>query len=473
MVKNTIKKKNLSKEKEGVWQLSKDIQAGMNVPARIIASDKLLADIENDRSLDQLANTATLPGVEQRVYGMPDMHEGYGAPIGGVIPINPDKGIISPGAIGFDINCGVRLLATQLQAEKVEEKKTELINKLFSKIPSSVGSTGPLSLNKKELSSVLEKGVDWCLKNGYGVEKDKENCEEGGKLKAARADALSKKAKKRGQDQLGTLGSGNHFLELQKVDEIFNEDKAEEFDIKKGQVMVMIHCGSRGLGHQVCTDFTKKAKSEFPEYNGKLPDPELAGAPFSSELGKDYFSAMSASANFAWANRQVITSWTREVWQDVFKEKGGGELKLVWDVAHNMAKLEKHQTNEGKKELLVHRKGAVAAFLNQPVIVPGSMGSASYLMMGGGSSEKLTVSSTAHGAGRLMSRGQAKKEVWGQDLKKELQKKGIEIKARSMPGLAEEAPAAYKNIEDVVGVMDRLDISNKVARFKPIGVIKG
>ena len=475
MNQKSIKSSDLKEIEKNIWKLPTDFRPGMKVPARVIASEKLLQKIVQDRSLNQLANSATLPGVCKYVLAMPDAHEGYGLPIGGVVPIDKDKkeGIISPGTVGFDINCGIRLLASAVKAEDIKEKLDHLAQAFFEKIPAGVGSQGPLKLSEKELDQVLIKGVGWCLKNGYGQQEDKENCEEKGEMEKAQAEAVSDRAKKRGRDQLGTLGAGNHFIETQKIDQIFDSEVAEKFGLFPGQVAIMVHCGSRGLGHQVCTDYTRQVREELPDYNQKLPDPELAGAPYSHRLGQQYFAAMSASANFAWANRQVITHWLREAWEGVLGSAGGGELRLIYDLAHNMAKEESHQIDNQRRELIIHRKGATRAFPDQPIIIPGSMGTSSYLMLGTKKAMEVSFGSTAHGAGRTMSRGEAKRKVWGENLRRELAKKGIIVKARSLPGLAEEAPVAYKDIEEVVKVVEQVGIGKKVARLTPLAVIKG
>ncbi len=469
MKPETIKISDLKEIERNIWELPKSFRSDMRVPARVVASKKLLESIGRDRSLSQLVNTATLPGVFKYVMAMPDCHEGYGAPIGGVIPIEKKEGMISPGATGYDINCGIRILVSAVKAEDIKEKLDYLAQRLFEKIPSGVGSRGPLKLSKKELNEVLNKGVTWCLKNGYGSKEDQENCEEKGEMESAKDEAVSDHAKKRGRDQLGTLGAGNHFLELQKIEQILDQTAAKRLGLFENQVALMIHCGSRGLGHQVCTDYTRIMKQELADFNKKLPDPELAGAPFSHQRGQDYFAAMSASANYAWANRQVITHWAREAWEEVLEEKGGGELRLIYDLAHNMVKEETHDN----KELIIHRKGATRAFPNQPVIIPGSMGTASYLMLGVEKAMDISFGSTAHGAGRTMSRGEAKRRVWGENLRKELAQKEIIIKARSMSGLAEEAPIAYKDIDEVIRVVSEVGIAKPIARMIPLAVIKG
>jgi tRNA-splicing ligase RtcB len=386
---------------------------------------------------------------------------GYGFPIGGVAAFDIKKGLISPGGVGYDINCGVRLLATNLKKEEVYPKIKELLEELFKSVPSGVDAESRLKLDKKEMDKMLENGLDWAFEKGYANENDLKNCEEFGKMPAD-ASKCSQKAKSRGNQQLGTLGAGNHFLEVQYVDELFEE----KFGLKKGQVVIMIHCGSRGFGHQICTDFLRRIEKEMPEIVDKIPEHELAYAPAGSEIAEDYLKAMSAAANFAWVNRQVITHQTREVFSKIF---GKTELRLIYDVSHNMAKIEKHDG----KEFYVHRKGATRAFPGQPIFIPGSMGTASYVLVGTEESMQKTFGSTAHGAGRLLSRHAAKKKYLGENVKKELEKEKIYIKSASYRGVAEEAPGAYKDVEEVVEVSHETGIGKKVARLKPIGVIKG
>ncbi len=468
-------KKNLRQVKKYVYEISKSYRADMRVPARVIASEELLEQIKEERSLEQLINTATLPGVEKYALAMPDIHEGYGAPIGGVVALRFKDGVISPGAIGYDINCGVRLLVSQTKLEQIKDKIPHLIEQIFEKAPSGVGSRGPIKLSTSQMQEVLRTGAEWTVKKGYAKERDLKHCEANGRLSQAAPDKVSEKAKKRGQDQIGTLGSGNHFIELQFVEKIFNPAVAEKLNIFENQIVFLIHTGSRGLGHQVCTDYVGVMRSVMQKYKIKLPDPELAAAPINSPEGQDYFAAMSAAANYAWANRQVLSHYMREIWKELGQKD---ELELIYDVAHNIAKKE--------NGLMVHRKGATRAFgpghpeipkdyqeIGQPVIIPGSMGTASYLLVGTKTAMEETFGSTCHGAGRTMSRGAARRKVWGEDLRKQLLKKGIIPKTKSMPGLAEEAPIAYKDINEVVRVVDAVGIARRVCRLVPLGVVKG
>ncbi len=456
---------------ETVWELAKDFKEGMRVPARVIGTKKIINGVEPE-VFDQLANAASLPGVVKPVWAMPDTHIGYDVPIGCVFATNSNKGgVISPGAVGFDINCGVRLLSTQLMEKDVQPKLKKIVNRLFDIAGAGLGSKSWIRLTTDELKDVLIEGMEWAVKKGYGREEDLSHAEDGGKMKPAEPDALSDKAINRGRPQLGTLGSGNHFLEVQKVTKIFDDKKAKELGIEKeGQITVMIHCGSRGLGHQVATDYTKKLDKEPMPY-----------AEFNTSEGQEYFKAMNAAANYAFANRQLIMHKTRQVFGKVFQvkpEKLG--LDLVYDVTHNMAKLEvkseKLKVKSDKEEenkILVHRKGATRAFDGQPVIIGGSMETASYLLLGTKKAEKLTFGSTSHGAGRTKSRAQAKKEVQGKQLQQQLENEGIYIKSASYSGLAEEGGHAYKDIDEVIKAVSDAGISTPIAKFHPIGNIKG
>ena len=461
------------------WKIEKE--GDMNVPVIIYASKKLLEKIKGDKTIQQAKNVASLPKVIEKVVVCPDAHQGYGFPIGGVAAFPIEDGIITPGGIGFDINCGVRLLTTNIKVEDFEEKKKEIINKLFKKIPSGVGSGGELEVNKETMKEVLEKGSEWAVENGYGRKEDLERTEENGKMEAANSENVSEKAIKRGLSQLGTLGSGNHFLEIQRVDRILDEEVAQKFGIEKENICVMIHCGSRGLGHQVASDYMKEMENHYGHEG--LEDRELINAPIRSDLGQKYLSAMNSAVNYAFANRQIIMEWTREVFKKVLPDS---KLDLVYDVCHNVAKIEEHKVNKEKKKICVHRKGATRAFgpgreevpqiyrdVGQPVLIPGSMGTSSYLLRGTKKAEDLSWGSTAHGAGRVMSRKQATREEHGGDVKDKLEKQGIALEAKSLKGVAEEAPYAYKDIDEVVKVSDELGIGQVVAKLKPLAVMKG
>jgi tRNA-splicing ligase RtcB len=464
--------KNLNRITDYLWEVPKTYRADMLVPARVFANRKILDDIFRDRSLEQLINVATLPGIQKYAVVMPDTHEGYGFPIGGVAAMIYPDGVISPGGIGYDINCGVRLLKSQLTLTEIKSSLETLSRELYREIPSGVGRGGKLKLTNKELDRVLEQGVGWIIKQGYGNAEDSMRIESSGSLYDADPALVSEQAKNRGRDQLGTMGAGNHFVEVQKVDEVFDEESAGELGLFKHQITIMIHTGSRGLGHQVATDYIKKMISTMPKYGIKLPDIELACAPFSSPEGKNYFKAMSAAANFAWSNRGLITWEVRRVWKRVLGENGGG-LEIVYDVAHNIAKVEDHNIGGVVKKVIVHRKGATKSFPGQPVLIPGSMGTASYVLIGSEKSMDESFGSSCHGAGRTMSRHAAKRAVRGSELKEQLEQKGIRVQSGSMSGLAEEAPLAYKDVDEVVEVVHQAGIARKVARLRPVAVIKG
>lgn len=463
-----------------VWEIPKNFRHDMKVPARIYITREMLEKILDERAVEQLINVATLPGIEEYALAMPDIHQGYGFPIGGVAALAAENGVISPGGVGYDINCGVRLLLSEYRKDEVRERIVALANQIQRDVPSGVGRGSDLKLSPKELDEVLNKGVKWALQNGYAEKEDLEAIEEEGSYKEADASSVTDRAKKRGQDQLGTLGAGNHFIEIQEVEQIFNEEAAKKLGLFAGQVTVMIHTGSRGLGHQTCTDYVRVMDSAMEKYKIRLPDRELACAPFKSEEGQKYFRAMAASANFAWTNRQIITYHIRKAWNRILGN--GGKLKILYDVAHNIAKLEKHNS----KQYIIHRKGATRAFgpglldlpikyreTGQPVIIPGSMGTASYVSVGTEKAMKETYGSTCHGAGRAMSRMKAKREVDYSQLKKRLEDKGIIIRAGSAKGLVEEAPESYKDIEEVIDVVHGAGIALKVAKLRPLAVIKG
>ncbi len=476
-----MKKNDFIKINDNLWEIPRSFRKDMRVAARVYISEKMIEEVFRDRSLEQLVNIASLPGIQKYALAMPDIHEGYGFPIGGVAGIDARSGVISPGGVGYDINCGVRLLRSDILFEDAKEHLESLTDQIQRDVPSGLGRGGPMRLVDRDLNQVLEKGAKWIVGAGYGEPEDLEYCEAGGFLGEADSENVSSKAKSRGRDQLGTLGSGNHFLEIEKVDEIFDRKAAEIFGLSEGKISVLIHTGSRGLGHQVATDYIQLMMRSMPKYNINLPDRELACVPFESFEGKKYFSAMSAAANFAWANRQLVSFWVRKAWEKIFSRKSGS-LSVVYDVAHNIAKIEEY----GGIKLCVHRKGATRAFnpghpeipekyrsVGQPVLIPGSMGTASYVLAGTDYAIKETFGSACHGSGRTMSRHAALREVQGQNLKQELEKKGIIVRAGSIKGLAEEAPSAYKNVDEVVEVVHSAGIAKKVARLKPIAVIKG
>lgn len=465
-----ITKKDIKKINDYLWEIPQSFRNDMLVPARFYASEKMLDEIFKDRSLDQLINVAALPGIHGFALAMPDMHEGYGFPIGGVAAMDYENGVISPGGIGYDINCGVRLLVSDKNFNEIKNHIENLSQMLYREIPSGVGRGGKLRLNNQELNEVLENGAQLVVQKGFGDREDLKHIESEGKLKEARSDVVFEHAKNRGKDQIGTMGAGNHFVEVDVVDEVLDEGYAKKFNLFKNQIAILVHTGSRGLGHQVATDYIKIMVRALSKYNIKIPDLELACAPFSSKEGQQYFSAMSASANFAWANRQMITWHIRKVWQELFGSSASSGLKLVYDVAHNIAKIEEYK-NAGK--VIVHRKGATRAFPGQPVIIPGSMGTASYVLVGTEQAMEQSFGSTCHGAGRRMSRHAAFRQVQGMQIKEELAHKGIAIKTGSIKGLAEEAPLAYKNIDDVIEVVHNVGIAKKVARLRPVAVIKG
>jgi tRNA-splicing ligase RtcB len=461
----------------------------MRVPARILASDKLM-EIMDQGVFNQITNVATLPGIQKHALCMPDGHWGYGFPIGGVAAFSTEDGVISPGGIGFDINCGVRLIRTDLTVEEVKPKMTALMDTLFKAVPAGVGSSGIVKLNSETFKQVMVKGVDWCIENGYGWQEDRDRIEESGRMKGADPSKVSHKAISRGVGQLGTLGSGNHYLEVQVglTDQIYDQETAKVYGINKpNQVFVMVHCGSRGFGHQIATDYLQTFLNAMKKYGLRVLDRELSCAPFNSPEGQNYYSAMACAANSAFANRQVITHRIREAFSQTFN-RSAEELgmHIIYDVAHNIAKIEKHEIDGEEKEVIVHRKGATRSFppgspdvteiyreKGQPVIVGGSMETGSYLLAGTQKACEMTFGSTCHGAGRVMSRTAAKRKVRGTELRQRMTERGIVIRAVSMSGLAEEAGLAYKNIDEVVTTVDNLGISKKVIQLKPLGCIKG
>ncbi len=480
-----ILKTDLKKVHDYLYEIPKTFRSDMRVPAHVFVSENMLDDILHDKSLWQIANVATLPGIEKAAIAMPDVHQGYGFPIGGVAAMDIDSGgVISPGGIGYDINCGVRLLASNVQWDEIKDSISALATRLFKSVPSGVGRGGKLKMKQTELDRVLCDGVKEMVRLGYGTDQDEEYCESHGCMVNANPEMVSPEAKKRGADQLGTLGSGNHFLEVQVVDEIYDEQAANAFGLKRGLVTVMIHTGSRGLGHQVCTDYVKLMMPLMDKWGFVLPDRELVCVPFMSDEGQRYFNAMAAACNFAWSNRHLITHWTRGAWRDVLGS--GAQLSLVYDIAHNIGKRETHIVNGKEKELLVHRKGATRAFgpghseipaayqaVGQPVLIPGTMGTSSYILAGTQEAMNVSFGSSCHGAGRRLSRMRAKREIHGSELRKQLEARGIIIRCDSDPGLAEEAPLAYKDVDNVVQVVVDAKIAKKVARVRPVAVIKG
>ncbi len=470
------------------WEIPQSYKAGMLVPGLIFASESMLSHIWEEHVFQQVANVAFLPGIVNYSLAMPDIHWGYGFPIGGVAATRIEDGVVSPGGVGFDINCGVRLLRTNLTGEEVRPKIEQLITELFVSIPSGVGSKGKIRVNRKELDEVLMKGSQWAVEKGYGEAEDIVVTEESGRIRGANPDKVSSKAKERGIPQLGTLGSGNHFLEVAVVDEIYDHDAAKVMGIgDAGQVLVWIHTGSRGFGHQVCTDYVRVLGETVKRYGISLPDRQLACAPVKSPEGQDYLAAMACAANYAWANRQCITHWVRESFIKVFgKSQRELGLEQVYDVAHNIAKIEEYTINGKKTTLCVHRKGATRAFpaghpdipdiyknIGQPVLIPGDMGRCSYIAVGTEIAMKESFGSTCHGAGRVQSRSAAKRSLRGADVARSLAARGITVKTGSLGSLAEEASEAYKDVTEVVDITQKVGISLKVVRSVPMGVIKG
>ncbi|MBS3176445.1 RtcB family protein [Candidatus Woesearchaeota archaeon] len=455
------------------------------IPCHVFASEKLLEDLKKDKSLEQGINMTSMPGLLKYSIMMPDAHQGYGFPVGGVAAFDMDNGCISPGGIGYDINCGVRVLISSFTKDQVMPKIKELVHALFQHIHCGVGSESNVHLSKQELDEVLNKGMQWAFEKGYATQDDLNHCEEYGRMKTADSSTVSERAKARGKNQLGTLGAGNHFCEVQYVDHIYDAETAKAFGLtQKGQIVIMIHSGSRGLGHQVCTDYLDKIDKELKPLIEQLPDRELAYAPTGHPLAKQYLKAMSAAANYGWCNRQLITHNAREAFKQVFGKDA--ELKLLYDVAHNICKIEEYDVNGEKKKVYVHRKGATRAFgpgrdglidvfqkTGQPILIPGSMGTASYILVGTDLAREETFSSTPHGAGRVMSRHEANKLFTAEQITKQLEENHIYIKSSSWRGITEEAPKAYKDIDEVVQVSHDVGIGKLVVKLRPIGVIKG
>ncbi|MCD6328087.1 RtcB family protein [bacterium] len=482
-----IAKSSLKKTGRFKWRLPRSYKSGMRVDGLIYASERLLQGRGSSDPLEQVANAACLPGIVRASLAMPDIHFGYGLPIGGVIATRERDGVVTPGGVGYDINCGVRLLTTNLTARDVQPHLSDLVGELLRTIPCGVGMRSKIKLNKRSLTDLLRKGARWATSEGYGNASDLDHTESSGCITEANPDMVSSKAYQRGFEQVGTLGAGNHFVEVQLVEEIFDDGAAQAYGLFRGQMTIMIHSGSRGFGHQVCTDQLAKLARAFPTYGIEIPDRQLVCAPTESKEGREYIEAMSCAANYAWANRQVLGFWATE---SLERALGIGPaqhgIRLLYDVAHNILKREKHDMDGRKETLVVHRKGATRAFppghpelpkeyrpVGQPVIIPGDMGTASYILAGTETAMRETFGSTSHGAGRVLSRHQAIKSAKGRRIDEELKQRGITVRSASRKTLAEEMPEAYKDIDEVIRVVHETGISKKVARLKPIGVIKG
>ena len=470
------------------WRIPRSYQAGMRVDGIVYANEALLEQAKNDQALQQVANVAHLPGIVKHSLAMPDLHWGYGFVIGGVAATDPAQdGVVSPGGIGYDINCGVRLMRTNLSAQQLEGKTKALIGKLFDNIPCGVGRGGRIRLTVKEEKELIEQGAKWSIDRGYGSPTDLEFTEAAGLLDQADAYAASERALQRGQNQLGTLGSGNHFLEIQVVTRVFYPEAAEVMGLWPGQICVMIHTGSRGFGHQVCDEHVKTWVKVAQKYGIDLPDRQLAAAPINSPEGQDYITAMACGANYAWNNRQCIMHWTRQTFTDFFDTSSDElGLELIYDVAHNIGKFERHQVDSQEKELFVHRKGATRAFpphhpeipdqyaeVGQPVLIPGDMGTASYVLVGSPNAMTQTWGTTCHGAGRVLSRRKALELTKGRTIHRDLEDQGIFVRSAGRNTLREEVPEAYKDVDQVVEVVDGAGLSRRVVQLKPVGVIKG
>ena len=472
---------------ENIGEIPPTFRDDMRVPARVYADEDLLDAALGDNSVVQLVNTATLPGVIKHAIAMPDIHQGYGFPIGGVVATRLPQGVISPGGVGYDINCGVRLLVSKVAVREIKPFLEEIASALYANCPSGVGSHGCLRLNNTEMDGVLHEGSGWTLDQGYASREDLDRTEEFGRIPGADAAYVSDRARERGRNQLGTLGAGNHFIEVDRIAEVYDESIAVRLRIYPGNVAVQIHCGSRGLGHQICEDYVSRFQKTVQDYGITLPDRELVCAPFDSKEGQEYFHAMACAANFAFANRQLLAHLIRRTFEEELRGRiKDFELRQVYDIAHNMAKVEEHEIDGRRILVCVHRKGSTRAFgpgssvlpedlrdIGQPVLIPGSMGTASYILIGTTEAMQQTFGSTCHGAGRVMSRAKARKMVRGTELRDQLGSRGILICAGSMSGLAEEAPVAYKDVSRVVEVVHRLGIGKKIARLEPLAVIKG
>lgn len=481
----SVPKESIVKIQDYLWEIPITYRPGMQVPAQILATEVLLDDILDDRSLQQLVNVTFLPGIQKAAFVMPDVHEGYGFPIGGVAATLHPQGAITPGGIGYDINCGVQLLRSSLFMDDIKDKLEALSKELNAQIPSGMGKGGKIKLTLSQMDEVLSMGAEWAVVNGFAEQNSLNFIESRGRLPEADPDSVSRMAKGRGIDQLGTIGSGNHFVEVDEISEIYDEAIAGAFGLKTGQAVILIHTGSRGLGHQVATDNIRVMMEAMSRYGISVPDRELACVPFNSDEGQAYYKAMCAAANYAWCNRLVVGNEVRTAWHNIFGD-AGGDLQLVYDVAHNMAKIEKHDINGVQQKLIVHRKGATRSFgpeksdlpdhykaYGQPVIVPGSMGTCSYVLSGTSRSHDLTFGSCCHGAGRKLSRSEAKRRVNAPNLHQQLKDRGIFVEAGSFAGIAEEAPIAYKDVDLVIETVSLSGIAKKVAQLKPVVVIKG
>ena len=479
-------KDEIKKIKDNVYEIPGSYNKKMRASGRLYIDDESFEALE-EGAVQQIVNVACLPGVYRYSIAMPDIHFGYGFPIGGVAAFNMRNGIVSPGGVGFDINCGVRLIKSNLSLEDIQDHLDELVDALFKNVPSGVGSKGKVKLSPEDINNVLDYGAEWAVENGYGWDEDLEVLEENGRIKAADSSKVSDKAKKRGIPQLGSLGSGNHFLEIQVVDEIYNEEVAKVYGLEKGMIVVMVHTGSRGCGHQVCSDYLRLMDKAYKTYKIDIADRQLACAPLDSKEAQNYLKAMYAAANYAWANRQMITHWIRESFEEVLgKSARDMDMQIIYDVAHNIAKEETHDFKGNDIEVLVHRKGATRAFgpgreevplkyrdVGQPVLIPGTMGTASYVLHGTQTAMEETFGSTAHGAGRILSRSQAKKDYNPEDIVNNMESNGIKVKATSKNVIAEEAPGAYKDVDSVVRVSDSTGIAKLVCKVKPLAVTKG
>lgn len=478
---------NLKRISEYEWEIPQSFRKDMRVPVRLFATQRLLEQIMGDKSLEQAVNAATLPGLVGYVMVMPDMHQGYGFPIGGVAATRYPEGVISPGGIGYDINCGVRLLASTIKIDDVRDQLDTLASAINNYCPSGVGVSGAIRVTDAELDQVCKDGSRWALKHNFATENDLRRTEEFGRVEGADPTKVSKRAKERGRPQLGTLGAGNHFIEVDVVDQVFDTQAAQVMGLALGNLVVQIHCGSRGFGHQICTDYVDEFQGAVKRYGIQLPDRELVCAPLNSPEGQNYLAAMRCAANYAFANRQILAHHARRAFEEVFAGKiHDWNLFQVYDITHNMAKIETHEIDGQQIKVCVHRKGATRAFgpgaqglpdeykqIGQPVLVPGSMGTASWVLVGTATSMSNSFGSTCHGAGRVMSRHEAKREVRGDKLRQELETDGIHVRAGSLAGLAEEAPQAYKNVDMVVETVCGANIASKVARLRPVAVIKG
>ncbi len=480
-----IEREQIQQKSEFLWVIPDTVRKDMRVPAHVYASEEILEAILQDDSLKQLMNVATLPGIKKAAIAMPDAHQGYGFPIGGVAATEYPKGVISPGGIGYDINCGVRLLSTDVLYDDIKHRIEELSRRLYKNIPAGAGKSGPLNLSRNELNGVLKEGAQWAVNTGHGKAEDIAHSEANGRMDFAETSYVSHHAKKRGHDQVGTLGGGNHFLEVDRISEIYDDEAAKTMNLYKGQLVFFIHTGSRGLGHQIATDYVKTFQSKLGEHGINLPHRGHACAPMNTRDGEKYYHAMGSGANFAFCNRQVITSQIRKAWQSTLGSKAG-DVDVVYDIAHNIAKLEEHEINGATKKMIVHRKGTTRAFgpghpalpddyqsIGQPVFIPGSMGTCSYVLTGTSTGMKSTFGSTCHGAGRNMSRTSAKKQVDAGQLIRRLKQNDIHVQAASKSGVAEEAPLAYKEVDAVVDAVEQAGLAEKAVKMRPVAVIKG